>query len=270
MIKKFLALIKTSIIVIIFLSSKNIIAQDLTFTIHDSIKTAVLGTEIIFSMKIKNVSLINQTAFVVRTKNQLPNNWQSSLCFDACFPPNIDSIATSTDFGSTPLTPGEEREVSIHVFTQTNIGTAILQIQAGNTRTPNVRFIVNLVAIAVLTDLNNENISSDFSLEQNYPNPFSAGSISALNENQKSKIKYQIGERSLVSLKIFDLLGKEVAVLVNSEQEKGTYIVVLDASSLAASIKNKGGVSSAVYFYRINIQNSKQSFSKVKKMILLE
>ena len=91
----------------------------------------------------------------------------------------------------------------------------------------------------------------DFILSQNYPNPF----------NPVTLIKYSIpsvistGGRNLVTLKVFDVLGNEVATLVNEEKPAGEYVVNFDASKL----------SSGVYFYQLKAG----SFIQTKKMILL-
>lgn len=85
-----------------------------------------------------------------------------------------------------------------------------------------------------------------FSLEQNYPNPF----------NPVTSIKYAISDKQFVQLKIFDLIGNEVATLVDREQPAGNYEIVFDAS----------GFSSGVYFYKITAGN----FIETKKMVLLK
>jgi hypothetical protein len=84
-----------------------------------------------------------------------------------------------------------------------------------------------------------------FELSQNFPNPF----------NPSTVISYQIAEDGFVSLKIFDLLGNEVADLVSSEQTKGNYSVRWDAD----------GISSGVYFY--NLKTS--GYNSSKKLMLL-
>ena len=90
-----------------------------------------------------------------------------------------------------------------------------------------------------------EEIAADrFYLYQNYPQPF----------NPSTKIKYQLPEVSTVTLKIYDVLGKEVATLVNETKSAGTYEVVFDAT----------GLTSGIYFYTLNAG----SFSETKKMIL--
>ncbi len=85
-----------------------------------------------------------------------------------------------------------------------------------------------------------------FSLEQNYPNPFNPSTI----------IKYSVPKSQLVVLKIYNILGQEVASLVNTEQQAGNYEVTFDASKLA----------SGVYIYNLTSGN----FSSTKKMMLLK
>lgn len=87
---------------------------------------------------------------------------------------------------------------------------------------------------------------SDYELLQNYPNPF----------NPSTKIEFKIPNSGLVTLKVFDILGKEVAILVNEELQQGIYKVSFEASSLA----------SGIYFYSLNAGD----FISTKKMILLK
>ena len=100
----------------------------------------------------------------------------------------------------------------------------------------------------------------EFSLEQNYPNPF----------NPYTKIKYTIPnvtlsgvEGSRVALKVYDVLGNEIATLVNEEKPAGNYEVNFNASKL----------SSGVYFYELRVEDpstsSGKDFVETKKMILL-
>ncbi len=89
-------------------------------------------------------------------------------------------------------------------------------------------------------------VPSKFSLSQNYPNPF----------NPTTEINYSITKSGLVTLKVFNILGQEVATLVNQIQKAGTYKVDFNATSLA----------SGVYLYRIESNN----FTQTKKMILMK
>lgn len=89
-------------------------------------------------------------------------------------------------------------------------------------------------------------VPNRFSLEQNYPNPF----------NPTTTIRYSITDPGLINLKIFNLLGEEVMVLVNEEQVTGVYEATFDASRLA----------SGVYMYTL----TNGSKSLTKKMMLLK
>jgi hypothetical protein len=84
-----------------------------------------------------------------------------------------------------------------------------------------------------------------FALEENYPNPF----------NPVTTFQFSIGNRQLTILKVYDVLGQEVATLVNEVKQPGTYAVQWDAS----------GVASGVYFYQLQ----SGEFLSTKKLILI-
>jgi hypothetical protein len=87
----------------------------------------------------------------------------------------------------------------------------------------------------------------NFRVEQNTPNPF----------NPTTNITYELFDASFVKLKVFDLIGKEIATLVESSQTKGTYTVTFDASKYS-------NLTSGIYFYKLETDK----YSEVKKMIL--
>jgi len=91
-----------------------------------------------------------------------------------------------------------------------------------------------------------ELIAEKFELKQNYPNPF----------NPSTNIEFRISDRSFVSLKVFNILGDEVASLINEEKAAGIYSVTFNASNL----------SSGMYLYKIQ----SGSFVETKKMILMK
>jgi hypothetical protein len=94
-------------------------------------------------------------------------------------------------------------------------------------------------------------IPNEFKLSQNYPNPF----------NPVTKIDYEIPFDSKVTLKVFDMMGREVANLVNSNlQTAGYYSIELNGSNL----------TSGAYFYRITAQGSGKDFVMTKKMLLIK
>jgi len=96
----------------------------------------------------------------------------------------------------------------------------------------------------------------DFSLSQNYPNPF----------NPNTKIKYQIPELSFINIKVYDVLGNEVATLVNAEKPEGSYEVKFSATGGSATGGDVYNLTSGIYFYRLQAG----SFIETKKMILLK
>jgi hypothetical protein len=102
-----------------------------------------------------------------------------------------------------------------------------------------------------IQNISNETPSS-YSLEQNYPSPF----------NPVTKIKFDIkksevsSQNSVVKLKVFDILGKEIATLVNEQLQPGTYEVTFDGSNLP----------SGIYFYQLK----SEKFSDTKKLTLLK
>ncbi len=93
----------------------------------------------------------------------------------------------------------------------------------------------NIGGVRVATTVRTEYVPEGFTLSQNYPNPF----------NPSTKIQYTIGNAGLVSLKVYNVLGVEVATLVNGRQEAGTYIVPFETN------KGTHSLSSGVYFYRL-------------------
>ena len=106
--------------------------------------------------------------------------------------------------------------------------------------------IVSIEPVTAVDDNNNSSIPLSYSLKQNYPNPF----------NPSTQIKFSVIKNERVSLKVYDILGKEVATLVNDIKPAGNYSVTFDAKNLA----------SGVYVYQIKAGN----FIKSNKMVLLK
>ena len=89
-------------------------------------------------------------------------------------------------------------------------------------------------------------VPDNYSLSQNYPNPF----------NPSSVIRFQIKDSRFVTLKVYDVLGKEIADLVNENLKAGIYEVTFDGSKLA----------SGTYIYKIIAGN----FSDTKRMLMIK
>ena len=89
-------------------------------------------------------------------------------------------------------------------------------------------------------------LPQSFNLSQNYPNPF----------NPTTKINFSVPENGLVTLKIYDILGKEVMTLLNETVSAGNYDITFNGSNLA----------SGAYFYRVE----SGEFSAIKRMVLIK
>jgi hypothetical protein len=101
-----------------------------------------------------------------------------------------------------------------------------------------------------LTAIDDDNTApAGFSLSQNFPNPF----------NPSTTIRYEIKERSNIKIAVMNILGEEIAVLVNEEKDAGQYNSLFNTETL-------GGISSGVYFYQIKCGNDLIT----KKMIFLK
>lgn len=99
-------------------------------------------------------------------------------------------------------------------------------------------------------DVNDVNNGFSYSLKQNFPNPF----------NPSTSIKYSLNSSQFVTLKVFNVLGSEIATLVNEEKPAGNYEI--DFNPAATNLK----LTSGIYFYKLTAG----SFIETKKMILLK
>lgn len=138
------------------------------------------------------------------------------------------------------LYPVAVKNLKIKLGSEKAAGT----VYSGTMYIDNIRMVYN----AKTTDVDEQNNNSPNSLEllQNYPNPF----------NPVTTISYSLPEASMVKLSVFDILGREVALLVDGEKNAGSYKVQFNAQRL----------SSGTYFYRLQTGES----VIVKKMIVLK
>jgi hypothetical protein len=129
--------------------------------------------------------------------------------------------------------------------------TAVITFQISNSTSgfPHAgsNFIVDDLSWGTATDVENEaSLPKDFELSQNYPNPF----------NPNTTINYKLPISGQITLKVYNILGDEVATLVNEEKPAGSYEVNFNSEKLA----------SGTYFYKLQAG----SFIETKKMILLK
>jgi hypothetical protein len=142
-----------------------------------------------------------------------------------------------------PVSPADDDLIKVHI-------TIVGDPEAGSTVNGIYKNVTSqyyyFSTDILIVGVDDEIVANNFTLEQNYPNPF----------NPSTTINYTIAERSAVTLKVYDVIGNEVATLVNGTQEAGKYNVKFDASKL----------SSGLYIYTINTGN----FTSSRKMMLLK
>ncbi len=145
---------------------------------------------------------------------------------------------TKSDSNWTPLNNG----------LASNIVTSLLIVDTNLFAGTDGVYLISLNQINTVTGVKDNliNIPSEFLLSQNYPNPF----------NPTTTINYAVSKESLVSIIVYDALGREITTLVNDEKPAGNYKTTFNGSGLA----------SGIYFYRMVSGN----FSVVKKLLLLK
>ncbi|MEK7671713.1 MAG: T9SS type A sorting domain-containing protein, partial [Bacteroidota bacterium] len=119
----------------------------------------------------------------------------------------------------------------------------VINIPPGTYNLNNINIVLTRTGATAVSETGG--LPRAFTLAQNYPNPFNPATV----------IQYSLPGDTRVSLRVFDILGREVATLVDEEQKAGKNSVVFDALHL----------SSGIYYYRLNAGR----FSDVKKMLLL-
>ena len=168
-----------------------------------------------------------------------------------------------------PFTLVQDREVEILVGYEIDRGTTPLGgITAVRAVSDEIQiFYENNFGYPIVSVEDKPTIASSFKLEQNYPNPF----------NPSTKIKFTIPsviasgakQSQMVTLKIYDVLGNEVAILVNEELSAGEYEAEFNSHSDAGQ-----NLPSGVYFYQLRTKvpetSSGQSIVQTKKMVLMK
>ena len=173
--------------------------------------------------------------------------WTNPEVFTPASSPSLDFRHASI-VPITPVDPADDDIITVHLAMQGDPMPASTA-NGWNIMPPSVTAQYFHFTTEILVEVlgnDDENIVNSFNLEQNYPNPF----------NPSTTINYTLGERSAVTLKVYDVLGNEVANLVNTTQEAGQHNIRFDAS----------GLSSGLYIYTLNTGN----FTSSRKMMLLK
>ncbi|MCX8009743.1 MAG: T9SS type A sorting domain-containing protein [Ignavibacteria bacterium] len=223
----------------LILINSNLYAQTFIFDANPKQKADTLGSEVVFDISLVNLTNDSLSLYILRTVNDLPVGWESSLCFgQLCFAPFIDSVTTSPEYGAYPIPPHDSIPFSLHVYIGNAHGTARFQLIARTFSNPIESHILNLTVTSKLTSIDYElSKLNDFKLFQNYPNPF----------NSLTNIEFSLPNSEIVKVKLYNLIGKEIATLIDERLNEGNYKLLFDAS--------KFNLSSGSYFYSLEVGN---------------
>lgn len=197
----------------------------------------------------KNLTSSNQNFKFIRVLNQLPDaSWSSSICVQYCYDSGQDTIPPR---GAPPITepPNTLDSMLIDVIGHTPgmatiIIKAFLESNPSNFLTDTFKVQLGPVGIRQIST-----VVDGYNLGQNYPNPY----------NPVTKINFSVPKATRVSLKVYDILGNEVADLIPYKiAQAGSYAVDFDASSFR--------LSSGIYYYTLRADD----FVSTKKMILVK
>lgn len=195
----------------------------------------------------------------VTNDSQLALN--GSFCSLNCFPPNASGWRHMTTYYMTMLNWSASSSLTIDTieilpaFASTEYGVVpLIGGFAGLTYQPIWGGPIIISGTAVGDDSPGE-LPSSFQLNQNFPNPF----------NPSTEIKYDLPTRAKVLLKVFNLLGQEVATLVDEDKLAGNYSATWDGRSDSGA-----PVASGIYFYKLIAEADNNAFVETKKMMLLK
>ncbi|MBI5402654.1 MAG: T9SS type A sorting domain-containing protein [Ignavibacteriae bacterium] len=198
---------------------------------------------------LKNTSSTAINFKLVRVVNDIPASWTTSICcLIGCLPSFVDTVPPSSFPGKYTLSAGAVDTVIID-FLGNTIGYGRVVMRAFPETNPG-NFIQDSVRVYLGAHIGISQISSvvkDYELTQNYPNPF----------NPSTSINFSLPKSAEVNLVVYDIMGREVARLINNTKlTPGTYKYDFNSGDF--------NLSSGVYFYKLVTSD----FSITKKMIL--
>ncbi len=184
------------------------------------------------------------------TANTAANN------YTAAYANTVDGVAGAFGVIIPNLLPNGIRRIERRSFRTGAIVAAAIDADGmwpsgGNTVNPTggaTPIVLTTADVSLLVGVHptDEHIPTIFSLSRNYPNPF----------NPSTKIQFSLDKRGVTTLKVYDVLGKEIATLVDGQLESGTYTVDWNAA----------GLSGGLYFYEFQCGNK----SETRKMVLMK
>jgi len=192
---------------------------------------------------VDDIRILNSTTVDSMTTIQFPPDMGFSWFIDNYFLPNSGERTICAHLGGVT---GVNSLIGYIMGTGENVGGVILTNRRNDTGILEIAF--ELLSYGIITNVEKEKIDfpKDFFLSQNYPNPF----------NPTTSIEFTLPKSAYVELKVYNILGKVVSILVSKKLNQGTHTYKFDGSNLA----------SGVYYYRIEAGN----FVQTRKMVYLK
>ncbi len=196
---------------------------------------------VISSGRVNNLTGDSVRIRIVRTVVNIPQGWETCMCdIVQCHPPGMDTA--TADY------PPGLSNIEVMLWAHSIPGTGYVTFKAEKVSNTNENYTVTFGGAynPLGINLTSSEIPTRFELYQNYPNPF----------NPMTNFKFQIPKSGLVNLKVYDILGNEIEILLSKQLNPGTYEVSFNASQYP----------SGVYFYTLRYDGYFES----RKMILIK
>lgn len=248
---------KLIIAIFVFALIVNSSAQTFTYHSTDTIRNYQLAAVETFYVPVVNISSVPIKVFAVRKLINVPPNWVTSICFDGtCFADYVDSVANTSDFGFTPLAPGDTILLGLHFFTDSSNSSGSAMMIVGNLDNPSETRSLTFYLTNDPLSVDEKNILiGNFRLFQNYPNPF----------NPSTVISFELFVDGYITLKVFDVLGSEIATLIiNDFKNAGKHEIKFNINNEQRTMNDE--LTTSIYFYRLTVDN----FSSTKKFVLIK
>jgi hypothetical protein len=232
----------SSLLAVLFISINSYSQTFIVTAISPSpVYASAYSTDIASIFGINNTTNSPITLRFIRQNVSIPSRWTTAMCdIHLCYPNFVDTTPWVS------YSPGLDTPNSAHFYPDSTPGSGSFTIRVEKQGSSEFHA---LTFSAVAWPIGIKIISStvtDFRLNQNYPNPF----------NPSTKINFSIPKNEYTDLRIYDILGREVAVLVSGPVSAGEYEVEWDAKNLA----------SGMYYYRLKTREN----VAVKKMTLVK
>lgn len=181
----------------------------------------------------------------------------SGTCISNCFPPDTSGWRHIATYYMTMLNWTGSSSLTIDTIEILPLygSTEYTFVPLGGTEYDPIWGGPIIISGTAVGDDSPDELPSSFQLKQNFPNPF----------NPSTEIKYDLPTRAKVLLKVFNLLGQEVATLVDEDKLAGNYSATWDGRS-----ESGAPVASGIYFYKLIAEADNNAFVETKKMMLLK